>query len=159
MEASTTRGTTALVYCLINSSLYTGTVHRWWSTSNWPDGHQGCSQLSTGLLPSYGLGWEEKSSEVQPLRQCPLMIRYRRGGTGEEEGGETSRPENETHLVAARPPGREPGSLPRRHGLPGVVCECTKVQCTIQMVQPDRGHHFGSKHNKRYDSIGLLSDK
>ncbi len=26
MEASATRGTTALVYCLINSSLYTGTV-------------------------------------------------------------------------------------------------------------------------------------
>jgi hypothetical protein len=47
VEASTTRGTTALVYCLINSSLYTGTVHRWWSTSNWPAGHQGCSQLST----------------------------------------------------------------------------------------------------------------
>ncbi len=44
---STTRGTTALVYCLINSSLYTGTVHRWWSTPNWLDGHQGCSQLST----------------------------------------------------------------------------------------------------------------
>jgi hypothetical protein len=26
VEASKTRGTTALVYCLINSSLYTGTV-------------------------------------------------------------------------------------------------------------------------------------
>jgi hypothetical protein len=34
VEASTTRGTTALVYCLINCSLYTGTVHRWWSTPN-----------------------------------------------------------------------------------------------------------------------------
>jgi hypothetical protein len=49
VEASTTRGTTAVVYCLINSSLYTGTVHRWWSTPNWLDGHQGCSQLSTIL--------------------------------------------------------------------------------------------------------------
>ncbi len=38
VEARTARGTTALVYCLINSSLYTGTVHRWWSTSNWPNG-------------------------------------------------------------------------------------------------------------------------
>ncbi len=28
VEASTTRGTTALVYCLINSSLYTGTVQQ-----------------------------------------------------------------------------------------------------------------------------------
>jgi hypothetical protein len=32
MEASKTRGTKALVYCLINSSLYTGTVQGWWST-------------------------------------------------------------------------------------------------------------------------------
>jgi hypothetical protein len=32
VEASETRGTTALVYCLIDSSLYTGTVKRWWST-------------------------------------------------------------------------------------------------------------------------------
>jgi hypothetical protein len=29
VEVSTTRGTTALVYCLINSSLYTGTVQGW----------------------------------------------------------------------------------------------------------------------------------
>jgi hypothetical protein len=60
VEASETRGTTALVYCLISSSLYTGTVQGWWSTSptgltvsrgevhpNWSDGQQGCSQLST----------------------------------------------------------------------------------------------------------------
>ncbi len=39
------------------------------------------------------------------------------------------------------------------------TCDCIKVQCTIQRVQPDRGHHCGSKHNKRYDSPGLLSDK
>ncbi len=32
VEASKTRGTTALVYCLISSSLYTGTVQGWWST-------------------------------------------------------------------------------------------------------------------------------
>jgi hypothetical protein len=32
VEASETRGTTALVYCLINSSLYTETVQGWWST-------------------------------------------------------------------------------------------------------------------------------
>jgi hypothetical protein len=29
MEVSATRGMTALVYCLINSSLYTGTVQGW----------------------------------------------------------------------------------------------------------------------------------
>jgi hypothetical protein len=48
MEGSTTRGTTALVYCLINSSLYTGTVQRWWRTPNWLDGQLGCRQVSTG---------------------------------------------------------------------------------------------------------------
>jgi hypothetical protein len=32
VEASETRSTTALVYCLINSSLHTGTVQGWWST-------------------------------------------------------------------------------------------------------------------------------
>ncbi len=42
------------------------------------------------------------------------------------------------------------------------VCECgceyTTVQCTMQRVQPDRGHHCGSKRdNKRYDSTGLLT--
>ncbi len=62
VEASETRGTTALVYCLISSSLYTGTVQGWWSTHptrltvsrgevhpNWSDGQQGRSQLSTNL--------------------------------------------------------------------------------------------------------------
>jgi hypothetical protein len=60
VEASETRGTTALVYCLIGSSLYKGTVQGWWSTPptgltvgrgevhpNWSDGQQGRSQLST----------------------------------------------------------------------------------------------------------------
>jgi hypothetical protein len=60
VEAIETRGMTALVYCLISSSLYTGTVQGWWSTPptgltvsrgevhpNWSDGQQGCSQLST----------------------------------------------------------------------------------------------------------------
>ncbi len=63
VEASETRGTTALVYCLIGSSLYTGTVQGWWSTPptgltvgrgevhpNWSDGQQGRSQLSTNRL-------------------------------------------------------------------------------------------------------------
>ncbi len=43
------------------------------------------------------------------------------GGAREGEGEETSRSENKTRLVAARPPGHEPGGLPRRHGLPGVA--------------------------------------
>jgi hypothetical protein len=36
------------------------------------------------------------------------------------------------------------------------TCECTEVQCTVQRVQPDRGHHCGRRRNKRYDSTGLL---
>ncbi len=35
------------------------------------------------------------------------------GGTQQGEGEETSRSENETRLVAARPPGHEPSGLPR----------------------------------------------
>jgi hypothetical protein len=35
VDASTTRGTTALVYSLINSSFYTDTVQRVWSAPNW----------------------------------------------------------------------------------------------------------------------------
>jgi hypothetical protein len=151
VEVSATRGTKALVDCLINSSLFTGTVQTQvveYSTSNWPDGHQACSQLSTGLPPSCGLGWEEKRSEVQPLGRCPLTRQVRvcggcegaagpghaktslpgrktvpglsRGGT-RREGEETSRSENETRLVAAGLPGYEPGGLQRRRGLPGVA--------------------------------------
>jgi hypothetical protein len=48
VEASATRGTTVLVYSLINSSLHTGTVQRWWSTPNWLDGHQGRSHSLQG---------------------------------------------------------------------------------------------------------------
>jgi hypothetical protein len=44
-----------------------------------------------------------------------------RGGARKEEGEETSRSENKTHLVAAGLPGREPGSLPQRLGLPGMA--------------------------------------
>jgi hypothetical protein len=42
-------------------------------------------------------------------------------GTKEEEGEETSGCENETRLVMAGPPGREPGGLPQRRRLPGVT--------------------------------------
>jgi hypothetical protein len=44
-----------------------------------------------------------------------------RGGTIGEESEETSGSENETRLVAARLPEREPGGLPWRRGLPGVA--------------------------------------
>ncbi len=44
-----------------------------------------------------------------------------RGGTGEEEGEETSGSENETRLVASRLPGHEPGGLPWQHRLPDVA--------------------------------------
>jgi hypothetical protein len=51
VEVSETRGTTALVYCLINSSLYTGTVHVLSSVAEvHPTGltaDKGCRQVST----------------------------------------------------------------------------------------------------------------
>jgi hypothetical protein len=149
VEVSTTRGTTALVYCLINSSLYTGTVHRWWSTPNWLDGHQGCSQLSTG--PPRALALARRRRGQRSILWCGArrQDRYRvcggyegadspggaktsspgrktvpgpsRGGAGEDEGEETSGSENKTRVVAARLPGREPGGLPRRRGLPGMA--------------------------------------
>jgi hypothetical protein len=36
-------------------------------------------------------------------------------------------------------------------------CECTEVQCTVQRVQPGRGHHCVRRRSDRYDSIGLHS--
>ncbi len=176
---------TALVYWQLHSSLYTGAVQGCWSTPHWSDRCQSCRQVPTGLPLSSGLGWEKKRSEVQPLWRCLWRDRYRvcgtwddatgpghaktsslgrktvpgpsRGGAKEWEGQETSGSENETCLVAARPPGREPCGLPWRRGLPACECDCTIVKCTIQRVQPDWGHHCGSKHNKRYDSTGLLT--
>jgi hypothetical protein len=50
-----------------------------------------------------------------------VVLGLSHGGADEGEGEETSRSENETSLAAARPPGHEPGGLPRQHGLPGVV--------------------------------------
>jgi hypothetical protein len=43
------------------------------------------------------------------------------GSSREEESEENSRSENETRLVTAGPPGREPYGLTRQCGLPGVV--------------------------------------
>jgi hypothetical protein len=76
VEASETRGTTALVYCLISSSLYTGTVQGCWSTPptgltagrcevhpNWSDGQQGRSQLSTMLWRHTKEPWTKESRE------------------------------------------------------------------------------------------------
>jgi hypothetical protein len=54
VEVSETRGTTALVYLQLHSSLYTGTVHVQSSVAGDPTGltaDQGCRQVSTGLPP------------------------------------------------------------------------------------------------------------
>ncbi len=49
VEGGTARGTTALVYWQLHSSLYTDAVQGWWSTPNWSDRRQGCTQVSTSL--------------------------------------------------------------------------------------------------------------
>jgi hypothetical protein len=50
-----------------------------------------------------------------------MVLRPFCGGAREEEGEETSGSENETRLVVAGPPGREPGGLPRQCGLSGMA--------------------------------------
>jgi hypothetical protein len=64
------------------------------------------------------------------------------GGAGEEEGEETSGSENETCLVAAGPPGREPNGLPQRDGLPGmasaVVQALRRLMATTSSHDPTR---------------------
>ncbi len=55
-----------------------------------------------------------------------------RGSAGEEEGEETTGPENDSRLVVARPPGREPCGLPWRRGLPGV--ESAAVQALRRLT-------------------------
>jgi hypothetical protein len=47
VDGGTTRGTIALVYLQLHSSLYTDAVQGWWSTPNWSDHRQGCMQVST----------------------------------------------------------------------------------------------------------------
>jgi hypothetical protein len=37
------------------------------------------------------------------------------------------------------------------------VSEYTEIQCTVQRVQPDRGHHCGRRHRERYDSTSLFT--
>jgi hypothetical protein len=58
---------------------------------------------------------------VLGVQKPPRRVGKRFRSAGEEEGEETSGSENETRLLAARPPGREPSGLPRaaRHGVRG----------------------------------------
>jgi hypothetical protein len=50
VEGDATRGTTALVYWQLHSSLYTCAVQGYWSTHNWSDRRQG-KQVSTYIYP------------------------------------------------------------------------------------------------------------
>jgi hypothetical protein len=45
----------------------------------------------------------------------------------------------------------------QRLEMPTCECGCTEIQCTVQRVQPDQGHHCGRRHSKRYDSTGLFT--
>ncbi len=47
VEGGATRGTTALVYLQLHSSLYSDAVQGYWRTPNWSDRRQGCKQVST----------------------------------------------------------------------------------------------------------------
>jgi hypothetical protein len=67
-----------------------------------------------------------------------------RGGAG-EEGVETSGSENETRLVAAGPPGCEPGGLPRRRRLPGVASAAVSLVDADMWVWVYRGTVYSAK--------------
>jgi hypothetical protein len=68
-------------------------------------------------VPVDGTGTKSVAPVMAPpvpgVQKPPRRVGPSRGGAGEGEGEETSGTENETRLVAARPPGHEPGSLPR----------------------------------------------
>jgi hypothetical protein len=68
----------------------------------------------------------------KPLLRRKTVLEPFCGGAGKEEGEEISGSENETCLVAVGPPRHEPGSLPRRRGLPGMVS--TAMQALRQLV-------------------------
>ncbi len=55
-----------------------------------------------------------------------------------EEKVKNSGSENETHLVLAGPPGCEPGGLPRRRGLPGVVSAAVQALRRLTAITSSR---------------------
>jgi hypothetical protein len=75
------------------------------------------------------------------------------GGTREKDGEETSGSENETCLVAAGPPGPEPGSLPRCDGLPGVASAAVQALKRLT-AQPDSyGEGAGAAAQNRVGAV------
>jgi hypothetical protein len=87
-----------------------------------------------------------------------------RGGINEGEGKETSRSENETHLVAARLPGREPGSLPQQCGLPGMASAAmqalrqltvTTSSCDPTLMVKEQGPRHRTAEGRRRAAEGV----
>jgi hypothetical protein len=164
VEASETRGTTALVYLQLHSSLYTGTVHVLSSVAGVHltglTADQGCRQVSTGLPPSSVLGWKEKRSEVG-YRGCGTCEGA--AGPGYAKTSSLGRKRFRERLVAApevkvkkpaglktRPAwlrqdclGANPAVCRRRHGLPGVasvaIIERLKGWNQAALTDPDEG--------------------
>jgi hypothetical protein len=77
--------------------------------ARWRDRYRFCG----GCEGDAGLGHAKTSLPGRKTVLGPFWV------GAEEEGKETSGSENETRSVAAGPPGREPGGLPRWRGLPG----------------------------------------
>jgi hypothetical protein len=87
-----------------------------------------------------------------------------RGGVDEGESEETSRSENKTRLVVARPPGREPGSLLQQRGLPGVASAAVQalrqLTATISSFDPtlmvkSGGRGAGPRRGRRRAAEGV----
>ncbi len=92
--------------------------------SPWPRlGGEEVRDLTSWAVPVDGTGTASveavKAPPVSGVQKPPhslgrkMVLGPSRGGAEEEEGEETSGSENETRLVAAGPPGREPSDLPR----------------------------------------------
>ncbi len=146
VEASETRGTTALVYCLINSSLYSGTVQGWWSTP----------QLVRRSVEVYSITLVQYLYVRCYLSDNKLVLSYLL-----------------SHLLPQWEPCGEPAISHNSHHVSLVQWTNPSLPVTRDLDSNPLGVllwnrdspvsvvslHCGSKQDKRYDSTGLLSDK
>ncbi len=127
-------------------------------------------------MPADGTGTASvEAVKVPPVRACKNLLAGRkmvpgpsRGGADEGEGEETSGSENETCLFAARPPGRKPGGLPRRRGLPGVASTAVQALMLLMattssrnptLMVKEQGPSEGPRRGRRRVAEGADPDK
>ncbi len=84
-----------------------------------------------------------------------------RGGADEGEGEETSKSKNETRLVGARQPGREPDGLPRQLRLPGVASIAVQAlrQLTVTTLSRDPTLMVKERGAMAQDCVGAIVER